>query len=211
MHSLITAEYQGVPFTFQNDGWFNATAAAARYGKRPVDWTTQKEAREYMGVLADVFKCEPQSLLKTRKGRHHSGTWMHPKLAVRFAQWLDPRFAVWCDMQIDDIVRGSAIGSGLDDDAISTVKDRTGLYVAAVYSMVRHRLNFGAVYRAINRAAGANHFRNMTKAQVQRAEPVAQRIANGTATPNDWALIESAQARDAPSQGQLSFSPGVNA
>ncbi len=25
---------------------------------------------------------------------------MHPKLAIRFAQWLDVDFAVWCDEQI---------------------------------------------------------------------------------------------------------------
>lgn len=34
------------------------------------------------------------------------GSWAHPKLAVFFARWLDVRFAVWCDMQIDDILHG---------------------------------------------------------------------------------------------------------
>lgn len=35
------------------------------------------------------------------------GTWLHPKLAVRFAQWLDVRFAVWCDAQIDALLKGT--------------------------------------------------------------------------------------------------------
>lgn len=35
------------------------------------------------------------------------GTWLHPKLAVDFARWLDPRFAVWCDEQIEHILSGS--------------------------------------------------------------------------------------------------------
>lgn len=30
---------------------------------------------------------------------------MHPKLAVHFARWLDVRFAVWCDMQIDKLLK----------------------------------------------------------------------------------------------------------
>lgn len=30
-----------------------------------------------------------------------------PKLAVRFAQWLDIDFAIWCDEQIDNLLRGN--------------------------------------------------------------------------------------------------------
>lgn len=67
--------------------------------------------REYITALADMLKCEPGSLLKTKRG-NNGGTWLHPKLAVRFAQWLDVRFAIWCDMQIDSIVSSHA---GLDD------------------------------------------------------------------------------------------------
>lgn len=31
---------------------------------------------------------------------------MHPKLAIRFAQWLDVNFAIWCDEQIDKLLFG---------------------------------------------------------------------------------------------------------
>lgn len=34
------------------------------------------------------------------------GTWLHPKLAIRFAQWLDADFAVWCDEQIEHLLHG---------------------------------------------------------------------------------------------------------
>lgn len=40
------------------------------------------------------------------------GSWAHPKLAVFFARWLDDRFAVWCDMQIDDILHGLQANRG---------------------------------------------------------------------------------------------------
>jgi hypothetical protein len=32
----------------------------------------------------------------------------HPKLAVVFARWLDVQFSVWCDLQIDKLLRGEA-------------------------------------------------------------------------------------------------------
>lgn len=35
------------------------------------------------------------------------GTWGHPKLAVFFARWLDVRFAVHCDLMIDEILKGN--------------------------------------------------------------------------------------------------------
>lgn len=111
MSKIIQADFNGQAMRFTADGWFNATGAAEKYGKRPIDWLNQDGVREYITALADMLKCEPGSLLKTKRG-NNGGTWLHPKLAVRFAQWLDVRFAIWCDMQIDSIVSSHA---GLDD------------------------------------------------------------------------------------------------
>jgi hypothetical protein len=208
MTTLITAEYKGVPYSFQDDGWFNATAAAKRYGKLPNEWLRLPETKAYIAALDEISNAGKSRIWHKTKRGNNGGTWLHPKLAVRFAQWLDVNFAVWCDMQIDTILRGH-VGS-IDTEELSSVADRTGLFVAAVFSVIRHRLGFGTVYRAFNDAAGAANFRSMTKAQVRLAEPVAQRIANGTAPPGDWLLIESnrpdkqAERR----QAELSFSPG---
>lgn len=48
-------------------------------------------------------------LVSTKAGAPETGggTWMHPKLGVAFARWLDVRFAVWCDTQIDTIIHGT--------------------------------------------------------------------------------------------------------
>lgn len=106
MSKIIQADFNGQRLHFTSDAWFNATEAAERYGKRPVDWLNQDGTREYIATLAEMLKCEPASLLKTKRG-NNGGTWLHPKLAVRFAQWLDVRFAIWCDMQIDSLIRGT--------------------------------------------------------------------------------------------------------
>lgn len=112
MANIVPFEYQGQPVRFNTDGWINATEAAGRFGKRPVDWLKQDETRAYLEILADQLNCDPESLLRTRRGRYNSGTWLHPKLAVRFAQWLDMRFSVWCDMQIDALIRQGMAAAG---------------------------------------------------------------------------------------------------
>jgi hypothetical protein len=99
--------------SFNEAGWFNATSAAAKFDKRPNDWLALDSTKEYIAVLCDILKCEESSLYTTRRGGNtrktgNGGTWMHPKLGVAFARWLDVRFAVWCDTQIETIIHGDA-------------------------------------------------------------------------------------------------------
>lgn len=107
MSKITPFDYQGQAVAFNAEGWINATDAAARFGKRPVDWLALDGTKDYLAVLSGILKCEPGSLLKTKRG-NSGGTWLHPKLAVRFAQWLDMTFAVWCDLQIDGLLRGES-------------------------------------------------------------------------------------------------------
>lgn len=53
MNAIIKADFQGHTVQFNNDGWFNATAVAAHFGKRPVDWLYQRETLEYVTALAN--------------------------------------------------------------------------------------------------------------------------------------------------------------
>ena len=103
MTNLVKAEYHDIAVTFTEDAWFNATTVAEQFEKRPVDWLNQDGTKEYVSALASLLKCEPKSLLKTKRG-NNGGTWMHPRLGVPFARWLDVRFGVWCDDQIYQIL-----------------------------------------------------------------------------------------------------------
>ncbi|SMF96560.1 KilA-N domain-containing protein [Methylomagnum ishizawai] len=104
--SLVEAEYQGVPVGFTEDGWFNATKEAERFGKSPHEWLRLPATREYLEAIERRYGKIPY--VRTSKARldRGGGTWLHPRLAVRFAQWLNVDFAVWCDEQIDAILRG---------------------------------------------------------------------------------------------------------
>lgn len=101
----LLATYEGTDVVFNEDGWFNATQAAAKFGKRPTDWLKQEGVAEYLDALAKNLKCDPESLLKSRRG-NAGGTWMHPRLGVPFARWLDVHFGVWCDDQIHQLISG---------------------------------------------------------------------------------------------------------
>lgn len=103
----VIREYLGQPITYQEDGWFNATQAAAQFGKRVDHWLDNKETKEYINALCEISNTRKSGYLRTQRG-NTGGTWLHPKLAVNFARWLDAKFAVWCDAQIDNIIHDKA-------------------------------------------------------------------------------------------------------
>ena len=114
MKGLIISQYNGQPLSFNENGWFNATQASKQFGKRPNDWLNLVETQDYIQALSDVMGISITSkngnciaLIKTKRGKENGGTWLHPKLAVPFTRWLDVRFGVWCDEQIDQLLRGT--------------------------------------------------------------------------------------------------------
>ena len=111
MNNVIPFRYQGQPVRFNTTGWINATDVAKRFGKRPARWLELPSTASYMSALAkhlrgfDDGKSDIK-LVETSKVRGQAGTWLHPKLAVAFARWLDDDFAVWCDLHIDALLHG---------------------------------------------------------------------------------------------------------
>lgn len=110
---IVPFDFQGQAVAFNSEGWINATEAAARFGKRPVDWLRLDETAAYIEAMAGALGLEGKvgqnhfGLVRTSRGGKSPGTWLHARLAVRFAQWLDVRFSVWCDLRIEDLLHGS--------------------------------------------------------------------------------------------------------
>jgi len=105
MNNLVKADYHDIAVTFTEDAWLNATEVADKHKRRVIDWLKNSETQNYLAALTEILKVPKEQLLKTRRGRY-GGTWMHPRLAVAFARWLDVRFGVWCDDQIFQILSG---------------------------------------------------------------------------------------------------------
>lgn len=102
----ITQTFHGAPITFREDGWVNLTHAARNYKKDLSNFWRTPGTMQYIEALSEIREMHGISLISIRRGRG-GGTWVHPKLAVVAARWLDVRFAVWCDLMIDNILRGN--------------------------------------------------------------------------------------------------------
>ena len=113
MNSIQNLSFNSVTVSFRQDGFLNASAVAKHFGKAPKDYLKSEQTQQYIAALAENLSkgrkipLEENQLVIVKHGGNQSGTWLHPKLAIHFARWLDPRFAVWCDEQIEHILSGS--------------------------------------------------------------------------------------------------------
>lgn len=119
MSNIIPIEYDGHSMRFFEDGWIDATTAAEKFGRVPNEFLRLPETEAYISGLKRRYGEIPY--VKTSRARKDrgGGTWLHPKLAVRFARWLSVDFEIWCDEQIDAIIRGEA--HQVDDERIKAI------------------------------------------------------------------------------------------
>ena len=135
MNSIKTVSFGNFLVSFRDDAFLNATAIAKQYGKRVGDYLRNDRTQEYIEALAENLSrtrkitLNKKQLVAVKNGGTNNGTWLHPKLAIDFARWLDPKFAVWCDEQIEQLLSGSlqpkptkALPNGLTAEQIETVK-----------------------------------------------------------------------------------------
>lgn len=178
--AIITRTYQDHAISYDASGWFNATQAAARFDKEPTAWIRQSDTIEYIAALCErngksgfvtefnkikdldsksskarsalLRLAKDSGLVKTKAGspENGGGTWLHPKLAILFARWLDVDFAIWCDEQIDSIVRGkyawrklrhaAASSNIVLNDIIQETRSEAGKETGAVHYMSEAKL-----------------------------------------------------------------------
>lgn len=109
MSNIIKLDYENYQISFNNDGWINATEAAKKFGKIPNEWLRLPDTANYINALSSRYGKIPY--VKTSKARYDrgGGTWIHPKLAVKFARWLSIDFEIWCDEVIDNLYKSKTI------------------------------------------------------------------------------------------------------
>ncbi|MBA4707509.1 KilA-N domain-containing protein [Aquitalea aquatica] len=192
MQKIIQADFNGQAMHFTADGWFNATDAAKKFGRRPNDWLALPETARYLEALERKYGKIPYFKTKrggdTGKSGNAQGTWLHPKLAVRFAQWLDVDFAVWCDDQIDGLIR-SEISTHRPATIPSASRDRAVLLHMAVDMVLFRGVGFGKAYSLLNAYAGTHHLAEMSLDQVEQTAQFAGRLMVGSDTRADWSRI----------------------
>lgn len=108
MNTPIVYDYKGSKISFTNgkNVMVNATEMAKTFGKRPAKWLELPSTKEFLAALTDVRKSD-FALIQTDKGgiSGGGGTWMHEDVALEFARWLSPAFAIWCNDRIKELLK----------------------------------------------------------------------------------------------------------
>lgn len=107
--------YNGKKVSFKTrDGrtYINATEMGRIFNKQPGDFLRTSYAEKFQKALTETKNLRSADLLIVIKGGNQydgQGTWMHPDLAIEFARWLEPKFAIWCNDKIMEILTSNKI------------------------------------------------------------------------------------------------------
>lgn len=127
-------QYNGSPITFQkgDNVMVNATQMAKSFGKEPKFWLMNQSTTDYLNELSKVRNLTLTDLVQVTKGGNNPGTWMHEDVALEFARWLSPAFAIWCNDRIKELLQyGMTANFGANDkqsrpcyQSCNTIKER---------------------------------------------------------------------------------------
>lgn len=146
------------------DGYINLNQMAKATGKRIDNWTRLQQTTS----LLREFTADPQYLgvepIMAIEGRT-GGTWAHPDIAVQFAQWCSPAFALLVSRWVREWMtsgRGPmadidrvGLRSSLKDESRLRMTDQVKVYLEQIqrYDDRKYRGKFFArVHNAINQA-----------------------------------------------------------
>lgn len=110
MNTPIVYDYKGSKISFANgkNVMVNATEMAKSFGKTTKDWLRTNASSEFINSLSAVRQICPSQLVVVKKGNSNEfeqGTWMHEDVALEFARWLSPAFAIWCNDRIKELLK----------------------------------------------------------------------------------------------------------
>lgn len=132
--------YDGSNITFaRKDGvvMVNATEMAKKFGKQPSDWTRQKSSKDFIEALCTARRIpRPTDLVQVKNGGNDFGTWMHEDVAIEFARWLSPAFAIWCNDRIKELL---TIGMTATQPTLEAMLDNPDLVIGLATKLKAQR------------------------------------------------------------------------
>ena len=105
------------------DGYINATQLCKAGKKFFKDWKRLESTKELIQALENDIKKNtldnisngqdhPLKLIDVKVGGNHSGSWIHPDLAVQLAQWISPVFALQVSRWIRELAMTGKVSLG---------------------------------------------------------------------------------------------------
>ena len=95
----------------RSDRYVSLTDMAQAANKLFGGWNRLDSTKSYLETLSRSMQKSIDVLVQVQTtGRNEDrGTWGHPKVAIRFAQWCSDEFAVWVDEQIDELMTTGSV------------------------------------------------------------------------------------------------------
>lgn len=101
----VIFNYRGNDIAFEGEGRLvNATDMAKPFGKRSNDFLRLAATNEYIQAIITRYGISRNEVVRVIQGGSFQGTWFHPRLALRFAQWLSADFALWVDEKMEELL-----------------------------------------------------------------------------------------------------------
>lgn len=113
----VIREYEGnnISFIKEDNIMVNATEMARPFAKRVYDWLITQQSKDFISALSETRNLVTADLVKVTKGGDPKlqGTWLHEDVALEFARWLSPKFAIWCNDQIKTLLTTGSVALNL--------------------------------------------------------------------------------------------------
>ena len=121
MNNPVVYSYKGSEISFMSGDnvMANATEMAKPFGKQPIDWLKTNQSKDYIETFSKLKFISLADLVQVIKGGNNPGTWMHEDVALEFARWLSPAFAIWCNDRIKELLKTGVATVSNDDEAIA--------------------------------------------------------------------------------------------
>ena len=134
--------YDGANVTFARKDsitMVNATEMAKSFGKVPKDWLRTKQSKGFIASLSAVRQISPTELVVVQQGNfsdYEQGTWMHEDVAMEFARWLAPEFAIWCNDRIKELL---TVGMTATQPTLEAMLDNPDLIISLATKLKHQR------------------------------------------------------------------------
>lgn len=141
---LQVFQFESNEVTFRSeDGptMVNATQMAKPFDKQPKHWLQNQSTGAFLTELSEVRNLTSVDLVQVIHGEG-GGTWMHEDVALEFSRWLSPRFAIWCNDRIKELMK-----TGSTSTAPMSIED---MIIASAQSMKEVKAQMTALESKVN-------------------------------------------------------------
>ncbi len=97
MNQIIKV-FEGQEIAITKYGMWDATAMCKKYNKRVNNFLRTQQTKDYLSALKRKYNYSDDELIQVVQGGNNQkeqGTWVHQKVALKLAAWLNPDFEVW--------------------------------------------------------------------------------------------------------------------